>query len=82
MKWSDSLIATYRAHIDKWSDPELFAATSRKDFKKDLDTLIKSISKEIAEAQRTRDRAIYSINRAKTSIKIKDAMLGTPLVTE
>ena len=43
----------------------------------DLDTLLK----EVAEAQRNRDRAVYSINRTKTSIEIRDAMLKAPLVT-
>ena len=43
--------------------------------------LILQAFKKVAEAQKNRDRAVYSINRTKTSIEIRDAMLKAPLVT-
>ena len=46
-------------------------------FKSDLDTLLR----ETAIEQRNRDRAVYSLNRTRTSIEIKDAILKAPLVT-
>ena len=39
-------------------------------------------AQEIAIQQRNRDRAVYSINRGKTLLEIKQALLDAPLVTE
>ncbi len=37
---------------------------------------------KIAKKQRQRDRAVYTINREKTSFEIRQALLDAPLVTE
>jgi len=44
--------------------------------------LILSYTERICKEQRNRDRAVYSINRTKTSIEIKDAILKAPLLTD
>ena len=51
-------------------------------YDKQVREAILQFAKEVAQKQRNRDRAVYSINRTKTSIEIKDAILKIPLVTE
>lgn len=77
-KKADKLLFDLNMLCCKWQNNKITYEDCRKAQQKS----ILQFAREVAQKQRNRDRAVYSINRTKTSIEIRDAILKAPLVTD